>query len=328
MNIERRPVSGGVRLSNDDVRLARVSFVADLYYNHGLNQQEIGETLGIARPAVSRLLSEAKERGIIEIRVHHPWRSGKLEVALRDAFGLNDAVVIVNDGSEHQEMPDLLGRAVQRYLGGHLHPSVTVAISWGSSLHKAVARIDPQRLPNARVVQVIGATGTESHASDGPQLAQMLAAKLGCTAHLLHAPLLVESEALRDALLNDRNIKAVMKVAQEADIALVGIGVPDAEANNLVRTGYLDTSDAERLVRSGAVGDICARYFDENGNVLDVALNRRIVGIEPGEVAKAGTVIAVSGGATKTRAVLAALRGGYLDVLVTDSVVAEYVLNV
>lgn len=49
-----------------------LSKVSKLYYERGLNQQEIADKLHLSRPKVSRLLQQAQEEGIVQITVHSP----------------------------------------------------------------------------------------------------------------------------------------------------------------------------------------------------------------------------------------------------------------
>ena len=51
----------------DDVRL--MIKVCDLYYNRQISQQKIAQELGLSRPTVSRLLSSAKEQGVVTITI-------------------------------------------------------------------------------------------------------------------------------------------------------------------------------------------------------------------------------------------------------------------
>ncbi|RLC59170.1 MAG: sugar-binding transcriptional regulator, partial [Chloroflexota bacterium] len=81
-----------------------------------------------------------------------------------------------------------------------------------------------------------------------------------------------------------------------------------------------------RLRTQGAVGDICARHYDAQGHVLDIELNQRIVGIELEALHSIGQVVGVAGGEAKAEAILGALRGGHVNVLVTDDAAARKVL--
>jgi DNA-binding transcriptional regulator LsrR (DeoR family) len=135
---------------------------------------------------------------------------------------------------------------------------------------------------------------------------------------LLPTPALVSRPALRRALMKDSAIGDVMKSWKELDLALVGIG--SLEPSPLLRQSGNALTDAEQdqLRGAGAVGDVCLRFFDEDGVVLDTPLDQRVVSISPGDLRQVSRRIGVAGGANKYRAIRAALRGGWVNVLITD----------
>ena len=51
----------------DDVHL--MVKVCDLYYNQNISQQQIAKSLNLSRPTVSRLLSSAREQGIVQLSI-------------------------------------------------------------------------------------------------------------------------------------------------------------------------------------------------------------------------------------------------------------------
>jgi DNA-binding transcriptional regulator LsrR (DeoR family) len=111
------------------------------------------------------------------------------------------------------------------------------------------------------------------------------------------------------------------------DIALVGIGSLVPEVSSLLRAGYLDREALAQLRAQGAVGDICARHYDSHGQVMDIELNQRIVGIELKDLQDIKQVIGVAGGEAKAEAILGALRGRHVNVLVTDDGAARKLLT-
>ena len=177
------------------------------------------------------------------------------------------------------------------------------------------------------VVQMIGAVGMGDPLIDGPDLARFLAVVYGGEYRYLHAPLIVESQRVQEAFHQELMIQETLELARRAETALVGIGSLNPHESSLKRAGYLDETDLAELSSQGAVGDICARHYDSSGGVLDIELNRRIVGIELDELRKIDRVIAVAGGEGKAEAIKGALRGGYVDVLVTDDLAAQRVLE-
>ncbi|HXW00167.1 MAG TPA: sugar-binding transcriptional regulator [Anaerolineae bacterium] len=311
----------------DDERSILLARVASLYYDHDKSQQDIADEVGVSRSAISRFLTEARERGIVEIIVHYPWRTcPELEQKLISTFNLKAARVLARENKSYEEMLQGLGILAARYLDNILHDGMIIGISWGSALYQMIRALPMRDLPGVEAVQLIGATGSESLPSDGPILAQLLSNRLGGFCRYLHAPLVVENEAGREVLLQARNIRETLARAEQADVALVGIGSTNSEFYSLLRAGYVDEAETQRIRAAGAVGDICAQHYSLTGQWLDIDINRRTIGIDLETLSKIKTVIGVAGSSRKGAAIFGALRGGYLNVLITDDQAAQKVL--
>ncbi len=311
----------------DDARSLYLAQVASLYYDQNKSQQEIAQELGVSRSAVSRFLTEARERGIVEIIVHYPWRtSPQLEQELLSIFNLKAARVLLRPQKSYEEMLQGLGILASQYLDNLLHDGMIIGISWGTALYQMIRAMRPRNLPGIEVVQVIGATGAEAVPTDGPILAQLLSNRLGGSARYLHAPLIVENEASRDTLLQDRHIRETIARAKQAGIMIVGIGTPKPELYSLLRSGYVDEAEAQRIRAAGVAGDICAQHYSLTGEWLDIDINHRTVGITLDVLAGIDRVIGIAGGSRKGAAILGALRGHYVNVLITDDRAAQKVL--
>ena len=316
------------RREKSEERLAFLARVASLYYEEGKTQQEIAEELGVSRSGVSRLLSEARRLGVVEVVIHHPLPTDAgLEAELVRRFDLKDARVLASGEDDYQGMLAQLGRLAARYFEGVLEDGMTIGISWGSALYEMIRAIRPRRLSRTSVVQLIGATGAEATPESGPILAQLLAERLGCKSYQLHAPLVVKDELARRALLAERHIRETLERARRADLALVGIGTTRPGYYSLVRAGYLSEEEAAEIRKSGAVGDVCAQHYGPDGRWLDIELNRRVIGIGHQDLRRIPTVIGVAGGAVKAQAIYGALAGGYVNVLITDRAAARGVLE-
>ena len=325
-------------------RTERLAQVAHLYYEDNLNQDEIARRMGTSRSTVSRMLQDAREAGVVEIIVHYPWKTvPELEADLSARFGLRQASVLLGRGRPYEEILRGLGVLAARYIESNLvqgtPPSSPpplrgkgriLGISWGEAVYSTVRALRPdRRLPaglQLTVVQMVGAVGEGDPLIDGPDLARLLAGVYEGEYRYFHAPLIVEDARAREVLLQEPRIRETLRLARRADVALVGIGAPDPEVSSLLRAGYLDRGALAQLRTQGVVGDICARHYDAQGSVLDIALNRRIVGIELEGLHDVEQVIGVAGGETKAAAILGALRGSHVNVLVTDDVTARKVL--
>jgi DNA-binding transcriptional regulator LsrR (DeoR family) len=77
----------------------------------------------------------------------------------------------------------------------------------------------------------------------------------------------------------------------------------------------------------GAVGDIRVDFYDRQGELLDVPVSRRVIGLSRDDLRTVKNSIAVAGGVRKAEAILGALRAGVLHVLVTDEATAREVLR-
>jgi DNA-binding transcriptional regulator LsrR (DeoR family) len=204
---------------------------------------------------------------------------------------------------------------------------MVIGISWGSALQHMINALKPREMKDVVVIQLIGATGMESNPTDGPLLAKLLTDRLNATCLHLHTPLVVENKMVRNALLQERSIKETLNRAGDADIALVGIGSIDSDLYSLKMAGYISEEERQKMADAGVAGDICGNHYSINGELLDIDINNRVVGIDLPTLSKIDTVIAVAGDVRKGDAILGALRGKFIDVLVTDSLTAEYLIN-
>ena len=301
--------------------------VASMYYEDNLNQDEIARRIDISRSTVSRMLQEAREAGVVEITVHYPWRNvPEIEADLIARFHLRQARVLLGRGRPYEEILRGLGVLAARYIESILIDGATLGISWGVAVYSTVRTLRPDRRLPITVVQMVGAVGEGDPLIDGPDLARLLASVYGGEYRYLHAPLIVEDAHAREVLLQEPRIRETLSLAHRADVALVGIGAPSPEVYSLLRAGYIDREELAQLRAHGVAGDVCARHYDAYGRVLDIELNRRIVGIELEALHDIGQVIGVAGGEAKAEAILGALRGGHVNVLITDDVTARKVL--
>ncbi len=310
--------------------------VASLYYEQNQNQQQIADRLEISRSSVSRLIKEARDRGIVRISIRKPThRDLALEQALIDRFGLRDAYVLhtgQGNGAEHRSEQELL-QAVGRLAAGYLQrvvenlpPGSHIGIAWGTGVYAAVSALPEDRTKRIDVVQMLGSVGAPNSLIDGPDLARMVAGKLGGRHYYLHAPVILEQVALRDMLYNEPAVREGLERARTAQLAITGIGTVQDEASSFLRTGHLSREDLAHLRSQGIVGETCGRFFDAWGNCQGFEINQQVVGIELADLRRIPRVIAVARGLVKARSILGALRGHYLTVLATDDVTAQAIL--
>jgi DNA-binding transcriptional regulator LsrR (DeoR family) len=292
---------------------------ATLYYEEQLTQAEIGQRLATSRSTVSRLLRDARAQGVVQVTIHHPWaRHSQLEARLRAAFGLRDARVLRSGHRPDDVVLDGVGALAARYLASVIRSDMVLGVSYGRSIEATIRHLRPTAHADLVVVQLLGALGSDNPLIEGAVLARDLAAKVGAHYRYLYAPLVVEDARTRDLIVQEPLVQDVLAVGRRADVAIVGIGALGDEAPSRIWRGYLAAADLDRLQRLGGVGNMCAQFFDDHGRPLDVDLNRRSISIGLDGLRTVGTVVAAASGPHKVPAILGALRGGYVDVLVSD----------
>lgn len=311
----------------EDERLEFLGKVAAWYYEDRLDQSEIARRIGKSRSMVSRLLNEARDRELVQIRVRFPLRTDReLEERLQDSFGLTETRVLQSD-TDWEMTLRRIGRLGAIALQQRLRSGISVAIGWGAALHSVVRAMPEIQLEDVSVLQVMGSIGDGDPEIDGSKLARTLAGKLAGDFRYLAAPLIVPNEDTARDLLSDRTISNTLALAGGAEVGIFGIGSIDSKVSGLVRAGYFDQEEVPRLRADGVVGDFMGYLLNEHGEIVESPYNSRVVAARPEEVAVAGTVIGVAGNSSKASAILGALRGGYLDVLITDSEAARAVIE-
>ncbi|WP_168626749.1 sugar-binding transcriptional regulator [Cryobacterium sp. BB307] len=308
------------RAQDSDLLTVRV---AELYYDEDKTQDEIGVLLGITRWKVGRLLTRARESGIVRIEIVHPRaRRLGLERDLRERFGLKDAVIIPESADARADV----AQAASDYLSALRPVPGTLGVSWGRTLDDIAERLPNGWARGVHVVQINGGVSLNRRASTAATTAATIAQKSSGEATLLPSPAILERLETKRAIEADRTVAGVLELARRASVYLFSAGVADA-SSVLVESGYLTADDVAELVRRGAVGDVVGRYIDANGNPVDPGLNERTVGLELEQLRSADTAILVIAGEQKHDVARAVVANGLCSVVVTDEGTARTLLE-
>ncbi len=304
--------------------------VAQLYHERGLRQSEIVERLDLSQPTVSRLLKRAQEEQIGRIIVRAPYGTHpELEADLESAFGLKEVIVVDVPRENEDAITRSLGAAAAFFLETTLKRGEVVGISsWSTTLLAMVdAMRDVGKLTDVRVVQILGGVGQPGAEVHAARLTKRLADLVAGKAVFLPAPGVTGSSDARDVLLQDPYVRDTVQLFSGVTTALVGVGALEP-SRLLAESGNVFSSDELKLLRSrGAVGDICLRFFDRNGRPVRSVLNDRVVGMELEQLSKVPRSVGIAGGKRKFRAILGALNGRWINVLITDRFCAERLLK-
>ena len=300
--------------------------VAELYYDDNKTQDEIGGLLGISRWKAGRLLTQARDAGIVRIEIVHPRaRRLTLERRLCERYGLRDAVIVPNPDGDDAVAPRV-AQAAADYLTALRPVPRTLGVSWGRTLDAVAERLPYGWATGVSVVQINGGVSLNRRPGTAATLAATIAAKGGGQAVLLPSPAILERLETKRAIEADRTVADVLDRAAAASAYLYSAGVADA-TSVLVESGYLTPDGVAELVRKGAVGDVVGRYIDANGHIVDPGLDERTVGLGHDELRSAATAIFVVAGASKHDVARAIVMSGLCTVLVSDEDTARALLE-
>jgi lsr operon transcriptional repressor len=304
------------------------------YYKDELTQDEIARRLSMSRASVGRLLDRARRVGLVSINLN-PGHLDAFELSreLRRAFGLAEALVVPDHEKEpfdHHAMNARVGLGGAQFMSTHLRPGANLGVGWGETVSRVIAATSFGAVGPVHMVTLTG--GVEGYlqtilSSKG----EIAGESAGESAHLTSAtvipsPIMASTSDLAAALRAEPTIQQVLKQACSVEYALVGVGTPTADAT-IVHTGYLNAEDTRGLRERGVVGDILGQFFDASGDVVDLPIHDRRIGIELADLRRIPKVVGVAGGKHKAEAILGALHGGFLDVLVTNELTAIRLLE-
>jgi len=308
--------------------LRLISRILMLYYAENHSQAEIGRMLNLSTAKVNRLLKQARAEGMVEIKIHTPFEHlTALEKELEDVSGLKQAIVVPHLVENSDATLQSVGEAAAAFLLSQLREGDTICIGGGRALYTLVNALVPDKKHNVEVVPAIGGVQGRYN-TDVNSLAAELAYRLGGTYLQLHAPAFTDSQDECETLYSMRQVKEVLGRAAQAQIALVGIGAVQPEDASYFQFTSMPDGDIKRIVEEDcAVGEILAHVYNAQGELCSPQYAQRVVGLSPKLIKKIPLSIGLAALEDKVLPVAAALRAGYLNVLVTDEVTAKAIIE-
>jgi DNA-binding transcriptional regulator LsrR (DeoR family) len=305
---------------------ALLAKAARLYFLDDRSQDDVAAVLGTTRSNVSRMLRQARDLGIVEIRIVDPTgRDQELEAALRDRFGLADVRVV--EAATGTDVLAAVGQVAARWLDETLRDGQVVALSWGQTLQAVVRSVEGLSRRDVEVVQLVGGLSALDSGRTGQELVHELSERMGARHRYLHAPALFGSAEALAMMRREQTIAGALDVAKQADVAVVGIGTPGVGSSEAL-LGALGLTPAQRadFDASGAVGDVCGRFYDLSGREVSQVVAERVLAVTLHDLRAIPTVAGVAAGEDKAPGILGALRGRIVDVLICDQAAARSVL--
>lgn len=295
---------------------------AKMYYDEEATQAEVASRLDTSRATVSRLLAEARRRGIVKIEIIPPDDHGDAGLAERVAAELGLEQVYLSAPLRTGGRPDdvlgpVLAPAVSAALtDARLASGDVLLVSSGRTIYE-VARCDLPALPGVVVAPTVGGQDQPEGWYQTNEITRMVAARVGGRATYLFAPALPGPD-LYKTLIKDPSIQRVLHLWPRARCVLTGVGAPP-----MVRSDMPHFVPAGSASLVDAVGDVCSRFYDRQGKATSYPGSERLIALSLAELQRIPITIAVASGPDKINSILAGAQAGYFNRLVTDPATAE-----
>lgn len=295
-----------------------------LHYAGGLTQAAVAQKLGIPSVKAHRLIARAVADGVVKVTIDGDIvECFELERRLSARFGL-DFCEIAPDLGEAGLPLRALGTAGASFLRREIERGEhrVIGLGHGRTLAAAVRQLPRIEAPGTRFVSLLGGL-TRNYAANPYDVMHRLAERTAAPAFVMPVPFFANSASDRAVLLEQRGVSEVFAMAGSATLKFAGIGTVDAGAQ-LVSSGMIERGEIEEIAAGRGVGELLGHFFDPEGRMLETTLSARTLSVPLG--AEGGKLVAIAGGAEKTQAIAAILRGGKLSGLITDEATAAAVL--
>jgi DNA-binding transcriptional regulator LsrR (DeoR family) len=307
-------------------RLDLAARAAWLYYIKRRTQDEIAVELNVSRPNAQRLVALAISEGLIKFRLDHPLlKSIELGERVRDQFSLTFCDVAPSDADGVDTRVGVAHRAAE-LIENLLAPRTpqTLAFGTGRTLLDTVKHVSTMNRPDHRIVSVVGNLTRDGRASPY-DVVMRLSDRVGAQCYPLPLPVLADTQEECDILKSQRGYRAVKSLFETADAVILGVGSIDDEAPIFI-DGFVTADELRELRRLGAAGELVSRCFDDDGCVISSAITARLTAMTLSPDPSRPTVL-VANGRRKTRALHAALKGGFANGLIIDEDIASALLD-
>lgn len=299
--------------------------VARCYYELGMTQQDIASEIGIGRARVIRLLAEARARGIVNITISSPLLENvELGEALAARYELDFADVCLSHADDEHALAKQVATAAGEIVLPRIRDGMTIGLGWGITLKEFAIQLRHQPMQDVSVVALLGSL-TRRSSMTRFEATTDLAAKLDAECLYLPAPIVCDSESSREILMAQPLFRDIYRRAMRSDLAIVSIGGLDSAT--IREVGLVSDREFNSVRRKGAIGNFLGYYIDGQGDIVDHAINRRIIGIAGKGFKPIAERIMISAGDNKVVALRAVLQRGFVTGLITDQATARALLQ-
>ncbi|MGG3468769.1 sugar-binding transcriptional regulator [Neobacillus pocheonensis] len=310
-------------MSNHDVFTENLLVkVAWYYYKDNLTQTEISDLLNLSRNKVVRLLDRARAENIVSFHIKgHGVNCLEIEHKLIDAFKIPRTFVIP---TPKNELSRSLSKAAAQYIENNIRDNELLGFGWGEAASRTIESLTIDPSMAVSMVTLTGGVNYYFHKRDYSLEGGLDKFKGGI--HVIPAPFLASTEEMAKNMLTEPSVKNILDLASLSNHVVVGIGGLSS-TSTIIKEEKMTLNELIYIKNQNAVGDILGQFFDAEGHILELPHHNRLIGTQLSTLKKLNNVIGVAGGPDKVDAIFGALKGGYIDTLITDEETARALIK-
>ena len=296
-----------------------------MYFVEEMTQNEIALKLGVGRVTVVRLLAAARERNEVKITIGDRLAECvEAERLLEGRFGIDEAIVVPLS-ARGADATGPIAAATGAYVSSLVRADMRIGVAWGRTLVSSLAFMSERTVENVSVVSLLGGI-MKARKFNPAEFAWRFASLFQADCYLMTAPLVVDSAATRQTLIERCGLGDIFELAKSLDAVVLGAAGMGADATAHV-SKFISNADRASLLKAGAVGDVLFNFFDAGGKLVDHPINERVMSVPLDIIKKVPVRVMAAGGASKVPALAAALKIIKPTVLITDEYTAKDVLK-
>ncbi|MCE7792924.1 sugar-binding transcriptional regulator [Salipaludibacillus sp. CUR1] len=301
--------------------------ISKMYYEQEMTQNQISKELGIYRTTISRMLKKAKKEGIVTITINSDFKEVyELEENLESKYGLKEVIVVPSLDEGEKAIKQKLGLATAEFLKRIVKDSHTLGFAWGTTLANVANELTECDKKDIHVVPLVGGPGAVDADYHVNSIVYKTAQAFQGKAHFIDASAIVKKKDTKLETENSPHFEKILNHWNNLDIAVLGIGA-QLKSSNLIWTGFFGNEEIEELDKENAIGDICSRFFDSKGHVIHSDLAERTIAIKLEQLKTLPYSIGVAESPEKVPSIIGALKGQFINVLVTDETTANLLID-
>lgn len=297
---------------------------AILYYEQNMTQEQVAKSIGVSRPAVSKILQQARDNNLVEFFVKYRDKSlVQLELDIQQKYDLNLVGIVSTKYRKSKEaVSSQVGLIAAHYLKPMLQQDLKIGIGWGNAVSHFISEVDFVESKNEVIVPLVGGLGWINLNIHANSLVSELAGKLGCRYSTFYAPVIADSAKAANEFKKTSLVSSALDAAKSVDVAFIGIG-NNVSNSTWRKLDYITESETNELEKCGAIGDVVADFFDADGETVKTDFSKRLIGISIEDLKRISNVVVMAVGSRKAKGIKAMLKNNVINTLFIDQSIAK-----